>query len=244
MFNAPQMPNAADILDSDQSQQITSRRRTILGTIFMLFMAAAPVYHARAAPDLIARTTSLPMRNIQIEVKQIQRSERLGTGLQSVGSMVVGGSGEINLQGQVTARQQQEQQSGSATQQILVINGRAARIALTHRTPIRVVQTFVRSGALVTVAGTLLLDAGDGFIATPRWDGSEQVELELEAFAASGTAHQTSSRTASVLSMPLNAWISIARSDTQSQAQTHELGGAGQSAEQAQYEVQVRLSVR
>lgn len=247
MFHSPQMSNTTNSsrrADASRGEHATQLASRVLGYFFMLFMAVASVTTARAAPDLIAPNNTLPMRNIHIEVKQIQRSESQGSGLQGRGSVVLGGSGGLDLQGQLLANQRQQQQSGSATQQILVINGRAARISLSHRIPLRVVQTFVRNGALVRVSGTLILDAGTGFIATPRWDGSEQVDLELEAFAASGAAHQSNSRASSVLSVPLNTWVSVARSDTESQSQDSNFGGSGQTKEQAESEVQVRLNVR
>jgi hypothetical protein len=224
---------------------------------FMSFMLVALMEPAQAAPDLIASSTPLPLRNVLIEVRQVQQTQAQNSDTQVRGSVGVGvgvdaGSGAWG-QGQIQARQGQSQRSGTATQQVLVLNGRSARVAVATQVPLRVLQTYVRNGAVVAVAGTLILEAGTGFSATPRWDGSDRVELEISA-AQTLQGGQTlrgdapnalqSAHTSSLLVVPLDTWVTVAESDTQSGGSGSSLGGQGQWAEQGSSALQVRLTLR
>ena len=191
-----------------------------------------------------------------IEVRQIQNRDAQTTALQSSGTVHADSAGNLGVQGQIQARQGQQRQSDNAVQQVLVLNGRSARINLGSRTPMRVVQTFVRNGTLVAVPTTLIWEAGTGFTATPRWDGSNTVELELGAqqtnssnamgSAAGGAGslgRSTLQTTTSTLAVPLGTWVTVAQSDTDSDGQRNDLGGNARWATQASSEVQVRLTV-
>jgi len=108
----------------------------------------------------------LPLRNLLIEVRQVQSED----GQQAV----------VDLQvGRVTGGLAQGRSSGTAVQQILILNGRPTRIAVQAQTPLRLLQSFVRNGQIVTTQGTVLIEAGTGFSALPRWDGGDVVEVEL-----------------------------------------------------------------
>lgn len=143
----------------------------------------------------------------------------------------------------------QGQQSDAATQQVLVLNGRSAHIGLITRTPMRVVQTWMRNGRLVLVPGTVLLDANTGFNATPRWNGSDTMELEVAAAqtaeaGATGYTGQPTLQSSSVLVVPLDAWVTLAQSATQGISQRTDAEGQAQWSEQADSEVQVRVMLR
>ena len=223
-----------------------------LSACFSLF---TPVCRAQAAINSIANSP-LPLRNVLIEVRQIQNRDAQTTALQSSGTVHADSAGNLGVQGQIQARQGQQRQSDSAAQQVLVLNGRSARISLGSRTPMRVVQTFVRNGTLVAVPTTLIWEAGTGFTATPRWDGSNTVELELGAqqtnssnamgSAAGGAGslgRSTLQTTTSTLAVPLGTWVTVAKSDTDSDGQRNDLGGNARWATQATSEVQVRLTL-
>ncbi len=225
--------------------------RSHVRLFFMSFMLAALMEPAQAATDLIAASTPLPLRNVLIEVRQVQQTQAQDSGAQVSGSVGLG----IGAwgQGQIQARQGQSQRSGTATQQVLVLNGRSARVAVATQVPLRVLQTYVRHGVVVAVAGTLILEAGTGFSATPRWDGSDRVELEISAAQAlqgertlrgDAPATSQSAQAHSVLVVPLDTWVTVAESDTQSGGSGSSLGGQGQWAEQANSVLQVRLTVR
>lgn len=205
--------------------------------VFASFWPLALVKYAQAAPDSIANPTTLPMRNLLIEVRQVQSDDSQRTGVE------LGGSGRPGLQ------MNQSRNSGSATQQALVLNGRPVRLGLQTTTPIRLLQGFVRNGRVVTTVGTVLLEAGTGFSATPRWDGGALVELELSAQQAlrSGSAlpgATATSATSSVLALPLEEWTTVGESEQSSQSSNSGLTGGQQQSGQVRTEVQVRVSLR
>ena len=168
-------------------------------------------------------------------------------------------AGNLGVQGQIQARQGQQRQSDNAVQQVLVLNGRSARINLGARTPMRVVQTFVRNGTLIAVPTTVVWESGTGFTATPRWDGSNTVELELGALQTSASSamgdsaggmgsagsvgRPTLQTTTSTLAVSLGEWTTVAQSDTDSDGHRSDVGGNARWATQASSEVQVRLTV-
>jgi hypothetical protein len=192
--------------------------------------------YARAAPDFIANPATLPLRNIRIEVRQVQRddSQRSGIG--------------VEAQGQLRAQAGSTQRSSNAVQQALVLNGRSARIALQSTTPYRVLQTFVRNGTVFSTQSTVFLEAGTGFYATPRWEGATTVELEVSAQQSmqgqNGNAGVNAAQTNSVLLLPLDEWTTIAQSEQEMGNQSTGLSGTTQQSGQTSTEVQVRVSVR
>jgi hypothetical protein len=216
----------------------------------MPFMLLALVEPAQAATDLIANNSVLPLRNVLIEVRQVQQTQTQNGGLQIGGAVIAGRA--AGGQAHVQARQTQNQREGTTSQQVLVLNGRSARVAIGTQVPLRVLQTYVRNGSLVAVPGTLVLEAGTGFAATPRWDGSDLVELEISAAQTLGgtqapladaTPAQTA-QTRSLLAVPLDTWVTVAESDAQSHGSNQSLGGQAQWSEQASSAVQVRLTLR
>ena len=209
-----------------------NRRHTL---IYASFWPLALVEYARAAPDLIANPTPLPMRNLLIEVRQVQSDDSQRAGVE------LGNRGGVQMN--------QSRNSGSATQQALVLNGRPVRLGLQTTTPIRLLQGFVRNGRVVTTVGTVLLEAGTGFSATPRWDGGTLVELELAAQQAlrSGSAlpgATATSATSSVLALQLDEWTKVGESEQSSQSSGSGLTGTQQQGGLVRTEVQVRVSVR
>jgi hypothetical protein len=211
-------------------------------------MLLCPVVIAQAAPDLIAKSNPLPLRNLQIEVRQVQHEDVQRAGLESHGGVRVNPDGSVALAGQVQAKDTQARQSGTAVQQVLVLNGRSAHIALRTDTPVRLMQTIARNGVLVFTQGTVLLQKGTGFRATPRWDGSDRVELEIAAQQALNTSvastGQASNSTASVLVLPLGEWMTVAQSEQQTSDSRSGLGGMVNQASQISTDVQVRLTAR
>ncbi len=231
--------------------------RPAMRLFFMPFVLLALMQPVQAATNLIANTTPLPLRNVLIEVRQVQQTQTHNGGAQVSGS--VGMGREAWGQAQVQARQGQSQHTGTATQQVLVLNGRSARVAVATQVPLRVLQTYVRNGSVVAVPGTLILEAGTGFSATPRWDGSSVVELEISAAQTLESDHalgtgimgtddtpvaSRSAQSHSLLAVPLDTWVTVAESDTQSGSTGSSLGGQAQWAEQASSAVQVRLTLR
>lgn len=227
------------------------KRRSLL--IYASFLPLALMEHAQAAPDSIANPTALPLRNLQIEVRQVQSGESQRNEAGSAGGVQIDNQGQVAVQGTLRLQQRQSQQSSTANQLVLVLNGRSARIALGTVWPLRVFQTWLRDGRLITTQGTLLLQAGTGFSATPRWDGSEVVELEIAAQQAPGntgnsgnavSALQNNSSTTSVVVVPLGEWSTVAQSEQNSQDQQSGLAGSARASTQSRTDVQVRVTAR
>lgn len=232
--------------------------------VFMCFMPLALTAYAQPAINSGANTdnstASLPLRNVQIEVRQVQREDGQRSGVQGntrvdVGTNGLGGQGsQISINGQLQVEQRQSRQSNSATQYALVLNGRSTRISLGTSTPLRLMQTYFRNGALFMTPGTVMLQTNTGFVATPRWDGSDRVELEISAQQAvpAGTASrglagvgisQTSS-TSSTLVLPLGEWTTVAQSEQDSSGASSGLGGTAEQSARSGYDVQVRLTIK
>jgi hypothetical protein len=242
-------------LGSDCARMHTMPTPPLLLTFLVCFGLFTPVCRAQAAINSIANSP-LPFRNVLIEVRQVQSRDTQNAAVQSSATLRADSAGTIDVQGQLQARQGQQQQSDKAVQQVLVLNGRAARINLGARVPLRVVQTYVRNGTLIAVPTTLVWESGTGFTATPRWDGSNTVELELGAqqtsnsntmgVAAGGAGNvgrSTTQTTTSTLAVPLGQWTTVAQSDNDSDGQRNDLGGNARSTTQASSEVQVRLTL-
>lgn len=197
-------------------------RRQLAGAL-MLFWLPALVAIAQPTIHSIVNDAQLPLRNIQIEVRQVQS-------------------------GTQETRNRQSQRSSTAQQHVLVINGRSATIALRSSTPFRLMQTRFRNGTPFLVPGVVLLDATTGFSATPRWDGSNMAELELAASQAGNSLGRggvvASSNTSSTVLVPLGEWVTVAESDVNSLTNRSDWGGQGVEAAQQASELQVRLSVR
>lgn len=237
----------------------THHRHRTTATFLFVFLAffslLTPVSRAQQAANSIANSP-LPLRNVLIEVRQVQSRDAQTSAVQSSGTLHADNTGNLGVHGQLQARQGQQRQSDNSAQQVLVLNGRSARVNLGARTPMRVVQTFVRNGALIAVPTTLIWEAGTGFTATPRWNGSNTVELELGAQQTSGSnamggaaggtgsvGRPTLQTTTSTLAVALGEWTTVAQSDTNSDSQRNDLGGNARWSTQATSEVQVRLTL-
>jgi hypothetical protein len=180
------------------------------------------------------------MRNLLIEVRQLQSGDGQQMGVDL-------------LSGRVNGALSQGRRSGTATQQILVLNGRPARIAVQTQTPLRLLQSLVRNGQVITTQGTVLIEAGTGFSALPRWDGGNSVAVELNTqqalrplFAPAGPAPAvaTQSQAGSDMLLPLGEWVTVAESDQSLQSNQQTLRGAQTQSGTLRTEVQLRVSVR
>jgi len=209
-----------------------NRRSTLL---FISIWPLALAVNAQTAPNSIANQAPLPLRNLLIEVRQLQADNRQRSG--------------VELANQPGVQVNQARSSGTAAQQALVLNGRPVRLGLQTTTPIRLLQSWVRNGQVVTAVGTVLLEAGTGFNATPRWDGGTLVELELAAQQALRSGNTVpgavaSSSTSSVLALPLDEWTTVGESEQSSQSSGSGLTGGLQQSGLVRTEVQVRVSLR
>lgn len=208
-------------------------------------MALTLAVHAQPAPDFIANPGALPLRNLQIEVRQLRDSHQ--------SQNTVGASGSVLLQpGQsggrvnITAQNDQRNDSGHLTQRLLVLNGRSANIMLGNSVPLRLLHSFVQNGVVRYGSGTVLVNAGSGFSATPLWRGGDSAELELAAVQSTrnAMAPPTDSRVVSTLVAPLNEWMTVAQSDEAGMGNSSAPFNHTQSANRSALTVQLRISVR
>jgi hypothetical protein len=215
----------------------------------MAFAVVCSLGAALAAQTLSSPAPGLPLRNLQIEVRQVQSNASDSTSAGASGTVRIGSNGQTGVNGQIQIQQNSQTRSGNNTQFALVLNGRSTRIALGATVPLRVYQTYVRNGQRVLAEGNVLLEANTGFNATPRWSGADTVELEIgaqQAMAASpqvGGLNPTSSVT-SVVVVPLGEWSTIAQSEQSGNTTDRGLLGGASSANQSAVEVQVRVTVR
>lgn len=220
---------------------MTPTRRTLLAALALLAGAA------RAQPGLVMEAPPLPLRNLLIEVRQDDGDsgtrERLGA---DVAARVQPGRTEANIT--IDAQSRQSERSARAQQQVLVLNGRPAAIVLGHSVPLRLRQIVMRNGVRVGVPGTVWLQAGTGFTATPVWDGGETVHLELAATQGRQPLRGNSASTRTTLMLPLGAWMTVAESDDVQDNRQDALGLGGGGREQrssaTRLRVQVRVSLR
>lgn len=191
-------------------------------------------------------TEPLPLRNLLIEVRQDDgRSSRAERVAADVNARVQPGRSEVDVG--IDARRRESARSGSAQQQLLVLNGRPAAINLGSSVPLRLRQLVTQGGIRRSVPGTVWLQAGTGFTATPVWDGGDTVYLELRATQGRQPLDQNASTSSTVL-LPLDEWTTIADSeDVQDQRQNAAgLGGGGREIRSSSQSlrVQVRVSLR
>jgi hypothetical protein len=190
--------------------------------------------------------TDLPLRNLQIEVRQVEQDKASRERLDASASARLQ-PGQSSAAIGIQAQSSQSSRTGTAQQQVLVLNGRRAAIVLGQAVPLRLLRTIRLNGIWRTVPGTVWLQAGTGFDALPRWDGSGMVELELSASRSRGAATGSgvdNSLASSTLILPLGEWMTIAQSDQDQDSQQSGLIGQGRSSSQNRLEVQVRVSVR
>ena len=204
-----------------------------------------------ALPALLSAQTvmtpaPLPLRNLLIEVRQddgrSSGNERVAA---DVNARVQPGRSEVDIA--IEARRRESSRSGSAQQQVLVLNGRPTAISLGSSVPLRLRQFIVQNGIRRSLPGTVWVQAGTGFTATPIWEGGDAVYLELVATQGRQPLGPQAS-TSTTLMLPLDEWTTIADSeDVQDQRQNAAgLGGGGRDtrSNSQSLRVQVRVSVR
>ncbi|PHM20227.1 MAG: hypothetical protein CK604_08815 [Curvibacter sp. PD_MW3] len=185
----------------------------------------------------------LPLRNLQIEVRQIDQNSSTRERLDATAAVRLQ-PGDSNATITLGAQNTQAGRSGNAQQQVLVLNGRRAAIVLRNTVALRLLQSFQRQGQWITVPGTVWLQAGTGFTATPRWDGGDAVELEISTLQGRNPLAAETASTSTAIVLPLGEWMTIAESEQSQDGQQSGLSSSARDASQSQLRVQVRVNVR
>lgn len=215
--------------------------------LFLLALLSLGAGMLHAQPGLVVESPRLPLRNLLIEVRQDDGDSsaraRLGA---DVAARVQPGRTEANIT--LDAQSRQSERSGRAQQQVLVLNGRPAAIVLGNSVPLRLRQLITRNGVRVAVPGTVWLQAGTGFTATPAWDGGDMVYLELAATQGRQALMGNTASTNTALMLPLGEWMTVAESedvqDNRLGAQGLAGGGRETRSSATRLRVQVRVSVQ
>lgn len=181
-----------------------------------------------------AQNTVLPLRNLQIEVRQLRTDSAQEQG--------------VDLTKPMPLQSRNRSTEARTLQHSLVLNGRSVRLMSGTTAPLRLGQSYLRNGVIVVLPSTVWLESGTGFMATPRWTGDGFVELALDAQQAStslphaaGVVSQQSSSTQVLV--PLNEWTSIAQGESAQDGQQTGIGQSLQRQEQGSFSLQVRISV-
>ena len=214
---------------------MTSFRHAISALLLLPLLAAAQTsISPGAGPE------ALPMRNLQIEVRQAGSSLRAQSNLGAQGGVVLQ-PGRSGANVNITAQDNQRNDARDLVQRVLVLNGRSANINLGNSQPLRLVQA--------RQAGTVFIEANSGFSARPLWYGGDSVELELAAGQAgrpggSPMAPLSSSSVSTSLSVRLGEWVTVAESDDAGAGSSSGIADSRQSTRRDGMRVEVRLSVR
>jgi len=211
--------------------------------VLACFLAPALVLQAQPAINSGAIGDSpLPLRNLQIEVRQVDdaRGERERIDADGAVRLQPGASG---LGVTLSAQAQNDQRSGQLQQRALVLNGRRATIRLGNLVPLQLLQSFQRQGRWITVPGTVWLPTDSGFDAVPRWDGGTQVALELQALQGRDAPASTAAVATTVV-LPLNEWVTVAESEAAQDSQSGSLTGTARGSRRTRLQMQVRVTLR
>jgi hypothetical protein len=224
--------------------------------VFSLFLesfgALAGINTVQSAPEIIvtqvqartqaptqaqANSSVLPLRNLQIEIRQIGNLDAQRSSVDAQGRVILQ-SGNSRAAGSVSIDQNRATQSRSLQQQALVLNGRSVSFTLGQTVPLRVVQALVYKDVLNFVPTTLLIDRNSGFTARPLWYGDEVAEVEISTAIAQGTRQ---SKVTTTLPIQLGEWITIAQ--TEDAQNSHSSGVLSRSSEQGQSSLRVEMRV-
>jgi hypothetical protein len=194
------------------------------------------------ANTVVPPTTALPLRNLHIEVRQIDQSTAANESIDATVALEARpGQSRVGLG--IDARRDQTQRSDQVQQQVLVLNGRRAAIVLRNASPLRLRQMTRRQGVWVNAPGLVWIDQDTGFDAQARWDGGDTVELELTALQHRTMPGSTAAASTFMLA-PLGEWITVAQSELDDSSQQDRLTGRGARASQSRLSIQVRVNLR
>ncbi|MDZ7890790.1 MAG: hypothetical protein U5L73_03410 [Rhodoferax sp.] len=99
----------------------------------------------------------------------------------------------------------------------------------------------------------MLIEAGTGFSALPRWEGGDVVEVELNTqqamrplFPQAGAVNAPPAQfsTGSSLLLPLGEWMTVAETEQNLQNNQQSLGGTQMESGVTRTEVQLKVSLR
>jgi len=225
-----------------------------LGFIFKPFMALAHTDTSQAAIKYVVIPSQakaqvqpnpavLPMKNLQIEIRQIGSEAAQRSSVDTQGRVILQ-PGNSRGAGAVSIDQIRSMQSRSLQQQALVLNGRSVSFSLGQTMPLRVVQVLAFNGNLHFVPSTILIDRNSGFSARPLWYGDDEAEVEISTTRSQNPQGSRQTSASTTLQVQINEWITIAQSEESQNSSAS--GVLSQSGEQTQsnFRVEMRVTVK
>lgn len=212
----------------------------------------------------------LPARNLAVELRQGDSSEFGERGMAAGGTVVVtsdgrgtriGGAGSLSLRSDAAAGSQ------DAQQRVMVMNGGRASVRLARSVALQGWEQTWTAGGLQSQPVTRWVEAGQGFWVRPNWPGEGRpVTVEVEAESStlsepgttvgqSATARRMAqawqqqqvrtegSRTVTTVQVPLNTWVTVASSDTESARTERSTWSTREVERSGHYVVQIRVSL-
>lgn len=217
-------------------------RRPLLLAAALLTLAAMSPSRGQSAP--------LPLRNLLVEVRQgeastlAQRSAGIG------GARIeIGGSGGTrgSVDGTLDARfrDNTSNNSGQATQQLLVLNGGSAALNIGTSTPLQWL-SWVWTPNGPRQVGSSSINTGRSVQVQPSWTGGDApVRVELRSTSASPTGQRGAVEQANALStlaVPLGEWITVASADSSASQRDRGLLSANDSSTTRGFVVELRVT--
>ena len=180
-----------------------------------------------ATGALAQNTSRLPIRNLLVEVRQVDEgSASVQGGGVDRAAVIVSSDGRVSGGAEVGWQASTRQRSGSIAQQIRVLNGGRASMRLGQSVPLQWWQAIVTPQGVQAVPTTVMTEAGQGFSVRPSWPGGDapvtvEVQTELGRVrdpnltvggeADNGAASEQFT-TLTTLRFPLGEWVTVASS--------------------------------
>lgn len=182
------------------------------------FAALSALFVAVAVPG--QPSGPLPLRNLQVELRQVEMLSQAPSGVPGAGARVIGSVSSANAPaGAVVYRTLPEEASVSrlqGTQRLTVLNGRSASLRLSRAMLLQWVQPAWQSdGTVALLPGAAWAEAVGGVSVRPRWPGGgAPVQLELAAESAELPVDPTTGAPGlqlhTTVSVPLDQWTPVA----------------------------------
>ena len=214
----------------------------------------------------------LPARNLLVSWRVVSSADvtRERAGVRQ-GGLVIDSRRGVSGQAGVELSTRQLERDQQTHQQILVLNGRKARLDLREQRPITQWQWVAQLGTggqgsgnaggggqgvqpqVGLVAQTLWVDSGQGLSATPRWSGGKAatVELEAESPAQPGRPFSQDAQGApparlvaqTTLNVPLGEWVAVAQTHRQEEVQRRGMLSTQSISADEQAVLEIRVSL-
>lgn len=209
----------------------------------LALMCTAPI--ATAAEKLKTVTVREAVLDLNVELRQVKEGQEDQDSAQPRGSaFTVGTSGSRPVD--------------FAPQQVRVRNGEKASLQLNQSMPMQWVQKIESQSATLSAGGTSAsnqsggvtqavtwMESGQSLTVTPYWPGGKRlVRVEIEAQSSAVDERSSSDlpatqrqRYTSIVSVPLNQWVTIASSGKAAQVGSYSSGGGSEGRRLTQIRV-------